>query len=157
MKLNKRFLTALIVTLPLCFAPVIHAQSGNESASATAQDVKKETQELISTLGQYTAAQRDEAVKTAQQAMKKLDRRIETLENRIDNNWDKMNQSARKEARANLKALRQQRNKLAEQYGSLKNSSASAWGHMKKGFSDAYQSVHDAWEKAEGEFTADNK
>lgn len=157
MKLNRNFFVALVVTMPLFFTPLVHAQSDNKSSSATAQDVKKETQELIRTLGEYSVAQRDEAIETVQQAMQKLDRRIEGLENRIDNNWDKMNQSARKEARANLKALRQQRNKLAEQYGSLKNSSASAWGHMKKGFSDAYQSVHDAWEKAEGEFTADNK
>ena len=135
--------------------PAIHAQSGGDTA--TAQDVKKETQELISTLGKYTAAQRDEAIKTVQQAMKKLDQRIDALESRIDNNWDNMNRAARQKARASLKALRKQRNELAEQYGSLKSSSASAWGHMKKGFSDAYQSVHDAWEKAEAEFDSDHE
>ena len=159
--MNKNtFLAALMVSGAVFIIPASQAQSGNDQSgndSVTAQDVKKETRDLISTLEQYTADQRDDAIKTAQQAMKKLDRRLEKLETRIDNNWDKMNQSARKEARANLKALRQQRNELAEQYGSLKSSSASAWDHMKKGFSDAYQSVHDAWEKAEGEFVSGQK
>lgn len=149
--MNHPLFTASIVAMTLCFTPVIHAQSADDTV--TAQDVKKETQELISTLRQYTADQRDEAIETAEQAMTKLDRRIEALETRVDDNWDKMNQAARQEARANLKALRQQRNELAEWYGSFKTSSVDAWEHLKKGFSDAYQAMHDAWEKAEKDFT----
>jgi hypothetical protein len=30
-------------------------------------------------------------------------------------------------------------------------------GHMKKGFSDAYQVLHDAWEKAEKEYSRANQ
>ena len=154
--MRKNTLIATIITvMSLCFMPIAQAQSGNDTV--TAQDVKKETKELIDTLQQYTAKQRDQAVKEADQALKKLDGRIDKLENRVDNNWDNMTQAARQKARGNLKALRKQRNELAEQYGSLKSSSASAWDHMKKGFSGAYQSVHDAWEKAEGEFVTDQK
>ena len=63
-----------------------------------------------------------------------------------------MNKAAREKARANLKALRKQRNEVAEWYGGLKASSADAWEHMKKGFSDAYKSLGDAWEKSAQEF-----
>lgn len=144
-----------MLAMTLGITPVSHAQSGDDTA--TAEDVKKETQALISTLKQYTAAQRNEAIKKAEQGMETLDRRIEALESRIDNNWDKMNQAARQKARASLKALRQQRNRLAEWYGGFKNSSTDAWEQMKKGFSDAYQSVHDAWEKAEKDFSDTKK
>lgn len=159
MKLNKNVLMALVVTMPLCFTSLVHAQSSDsgDSSGTTAQDVKKETQELINTLGQYTAAQRDEASKQAKQAIERLDQRIDALESRIDDNWDEMAQPVRQNARANLKALRKQRNELAEAYGAFKNSSASAWDHLKSGFSNAYQSVHDAWEKAEGEFDSEHK
>jgi phage shock protein A len=112
---------------------------------------------LINTIQQYTVDQRDQAVKEAEQALKKLDGRIDELESRVDNNWDKMNQAARQKTRANLKALRQQRNELADWYGSFKNSSADAWEQMKKGFSDAYQAISDSWEKAKGEYDTDNK
>ena len=55
MKKNMLFAALTVATLSL--APVIHAQSGSDRV--TAQDVKKETQALISTLKQYTADQRD--------------------------------------------------------------------------------------------------
>jgi chromosome segregation ATPase len=145
----------MLAVMTLCFMPLAQAQSGNDTA--TAQDVKKETKELINTLQQYTVAQRDQAVKEADQALKKLDGRIDALESRVDNNWDKMTQAARQKARASLKALRQQRNELAEWYGSFKNSSADAWEQMKKGFSDAYQAISDSWEKAKSEYDKDNK
>ena len=112
---------------------------------------------MIDTLQQYTAEQRDQAVKEAEQALEKLDRRIDELETRVDNNWDNMTQAARKKARASLKALRKQRNELAEWYGSFKNSSAGAWEQMKKGFSDAYQSLSDSWEKALREYDSGKK
>ena len=63
-----------------------------------------------------------------------------------------MNEAARKEARENLRALRKQQNQVAEWYGSMKTSSVDAWDHMKKGFSDAYKSLENAWEKSEKEF-----
>jgi len=149
----------LIVTMftlmTLCFMPIAQAQSGNDTV--TAQDVDKETKELINTLQQYTAEQRDQAVTESKKALKKIDGRIDKLESRVDNNWDKMTQAARQKVRSNLKALRQQRNELAEWYGSFKNSSEGAWEQMKKGFSDSYQAMSDSWEKAKTEYDTDNK
>jgi len=123
-----------------------------ENASTSIEEVKKETQDLLQTIGSYTADKRDEAVQKAREGLIKLDKRIDELEARIDKNWDKMNEAARKEARENLRALRKQRNQVAEWYGSMKTSSADAWDHMKKGFSDAYKALKDAWEKSEKEF-----
>lgn len=145
----------IIAVMVFSFMPIAQAQSGNDTV--TAQDVKKDTKELIDTLQQYTAEQRDQAVKEAEQALKKIDGRIDELETSVDNNWDNMTQAARQKARASLKALRKQRNELAEWYGSFKNSSADAWDHMKKGFSDAYQALSDSWEKAKSEYESGNK
>ncbi len=151
---KNRLIVSMIAVMVFCFMPIVQAQSGNDTV--TAQDVKKETKELINTLQQYTVEQRDQAVKEADQALKKVDSRMDALESRVDNEWDQMTQAAREKARANLKALRQQRNELAEWYGSFKNSSAGAWEQMKKGFSDAYQAMSDSWEKAKSEFDTDN-
>lgn len=153
--MKRYLLLAALTATTLCFTSAIHARSNSDNV--TAEDVQKETQELISTLKQYTAEERDEAIESAEQALETLDDRIDKLENRVDNNWDKMTDAARQKARANLRALRQQRNELAEWYGGFKNSSASAWEHMKKGFSDAYQAMIDAWEKATAEYESDNK
>ncbi len=154
MKKNTLMIT-MIAVIMLCFIPNSQAKSGNETV--TSQDVKAETKEMISTLQQYTIEQRDQAMKEAEQAMDSIDARIDALESRVDNNWDKMNQAAREKARANLKAMRQQRNELSEWYGSFKNSSTDAWEQMKKGFSDAYQALSDSWEKAKSEYDEEKK
>lgn len=132
------------------FVPLGNAQTKNTNTSI--EDVKKETQDLLQTIGSYTADKRDEAAQKAQEALNKLDKRIDELDVKIDKSWDKMSESARKEARENMKALRKQRNQVAEWFGSMKTSSTATWDHMKKGFYDAYKSVEDAWEKSEKEF-----
>lgn len=133
----------------ICFLPVSYAQASDDKT--TIEDVKRETQELISKIKGYTADQRDEAIKQTNQALKKLDNRIDALETTISNNWDQIDKAAREKAQNSLKELRKQRIELAEWYGGLKNSSGSAWEQMKKGFSDAYQNIIDAWEKVKRE------
>lgn len=139
-------LIGILGVTQLCYAQT-------ENANTSIEEVKKETQDLLQTIGSYTADKRDEAVKKAKEGLNKLDKRIDMLEARIDKNWGKMNEAARKEARENLRALRKQRNQVAEWYGSMKISSADAWDHMKKGFSGAYKALEDAWEKSEKEFS----
>jgi flagellar motility protein MotE (MotC chaperone) len=144
------WLITLMVIAALGIAPLCYGETSSEKASI--EEIKQETQELIQTLKAYTADQRDEAIKKTKTALENLDRRIDALEARIDNNWDNMNKAAREKARTSLKALRKQRTKVAEWYGSMKSSSAGAWKHMKQGFSDAYNALYQAWEKSEKEF-----
>lgn len=149
-----RLVFAMMTFMVFCLLSIVNAQSSNDTA--TYEDVKKETRELINTLQQYGADQRDLAVKEADLALKRLDGRIDELETRVDNNWDNMTQTARQKTRASLRVLRQQRNELAEWYGSFKNSSVDAWERVKKGFSDAYQAISDSWEQAKSEYDREN-
>ena len=146
----KSHICALMLIGILGVTPLCYAQT--ENANTSIEEVKKETQDFLQTIGSYTADKRDEAVQKVKEGLNKLDKRIDALEARIDKNWDKMNEAVRKETRENLRALRKQRNQVAEWYGSMKTSSADAWDHMKKGFSDAYKALEDAWEKSEKEF-----
>jgi len=140
----------LIMIVTLCFMPLSYTQASNDRT--TIQDVKQEAQELIAKIKGYTADQRDEASNQTEEALKKLDDRIDALETDIYNSWDKMDKKAREEAQTGLKELRKQRIELAEWYGSLKNSSVSVWEQMKKGFSDAYQAIIDTWAKFKSKY-----
>lgn len=115
-------------------------------AETTAQDVKKETRAFLQTLAVYTEERKDEAAKQAAAGLRQLDERLDALEASVDRNWDRMNATARQEARENLAELRRQRNQLSQWYGSMKASSGEAWDHMKQGFSDAYKELHQSWE-----------
>jgi DNA repair exonuclease SbcCD ATPase subunit len=138
----------LIGTLGI--TPLCYAETSSDKTSI--EKVEQETQDLLRTLNAYTVDQRDEAIHKTKAALDNLDKRIDALEARIDEDWDKMDKAAREKARASLKALRKQRTQVAESYANLKNSFGDAWDHMKKGFSDAYKALNDAWEKSEREF-----
>jgi chromosome segregation ATPase len=152
MRFAKRAFLVVAFTLlgVLVNTPPCHAARADDTTSI--DDVKRETQELLQTLKAYTADQRDEALRKTKAALDDLDTRIEALESRVDSRWDKMDNAAREKARANLKVLHEQRTRVAEWYGRLKSSSADAWQDVKKGFSDAYRALDEAWEKAEKDF-----
>jgi chromosome segregation ATPase len=145
MKYTKKTLCAFMLIGILGIIPLCYAETSIE-------EVKQETHDLIQTLNAYTVDQRDEAIHKTKAALVNLDKRIDELEASVDKSWDKMDKAAREKARASLKALRKQRTQVAEWYGSLKSSSGDAWEHMKKGFSDAYKALNEAWEKSEKEF-----
>lgn len=144
----------LIIVLMAGFTPLSYAEKSEDRISV--EGVKQETEEFIEALKGYTAKQRDQAIEKTKDAINTLDKRIDSLENRVDKNWDKMDKAVRENARASLRELRKQRNQLAQWYGSMKTSSADAWEQMKKGFSEAYRSLSDSWEKAVKEFVEDN-
>lgn len=127
------------------------------NADTPVQDIKQETRELLQALKAYGVDQRDKALEHARTALENLDDRTATLESHMLEHWDEMDQAARDQAQASLQTLRQERTRVAEWYGSMKNSSASAWGHMKEGFSSAYRALQGAWEKSEKEFGDDDK
>jgi hypothetical protein len=126
------------------------ASPGQDQTSKN--EVREEIKEALQAIGSYSAEQRDEAVAKAQEALAKTDARLEKLQQDIDQNWQQMNQTAREKARKSLKTLQQQRTDIAEWYGGLKHSSASAWEEIKKGFSKSYSALEKSLEKAREEF-----
>jgi len=147
-KMKTFYVFMLIVMLGI--TPICYAETSTDKTSI--EEVKKETQDLLQTLNAYTVEQKEEAIRKTKTALDNLDKRIDSLQARIDRNWDQMDKAARDKARSNLKALRKARTQVAEWSGSLKNSTVDAWENMKKGFSKAYKSLNDAWEKSVKEF-----
>lgn len=138
-------LVSVIGVTPVCFAS---QESGEKT---TIKEVKKEVADAAQVIKEYSAEQKDEAVKKAKAAMDDLDARIDAIETRVDNEWGEMSQTARQQARESLKTLRKKRNEVAEWYGALKHSSSDAWDEIKKGFTHAYQALVEEWEESEKE------
>ena len=139
-------LGALLTVSPLSFTA---ETSGNKT---TAKDVSRKVDDAGQAIKNYTVVQRDEAIKKAKAALDDLDVRIGRMERKLDNEWDRMDQAARKKARATLNALRKERNEAAEWYGGLKHSSAEAWEQVKAGFVKSYEVLKESFTKAGKEF-----
>lgn len=159
--MNKRttlaLFSVLLLGIPSLNAFAQQEPPAHESGKTTGKDVQQDASKTARTIRSYSVEKRDEAARNAKTALDALDVRIAAIEKQIDRNWDKMNKSAREEARSTLQALHEQRIKAAEWYGALKNSNADAWEHMKQGFSDAYQSLQHALEKAQKSYQKDEK
>jgi len=147
----------LIAAVIILVCAVSFAGQKGQDNKTTSKDVKQETKEAIQTIKNYSFEQRDKAVKKVKVVLDDLDGRIDRMQRSIDKRWDEMSQSSRQKAREALKGLREQRIQLSEWYGGLKQSSASAWSHVKQGFIEGYDSLASAFEKAESEFTSDGQ
>src|SRR6266851_2905615 len=79
-------------------------------SKSTAKDIAKKADETSQVIKNYTVAQRDEAIRNAKAALDDADRRINRMERKLDSEWGRMDQAARKRARATLDALRRERN-----------------------------------------------
>jgi BMFP domain-containing protein YqiC len=139
------FITAIF----LAVGPVLFAA---QTSAEKTKDVKEKVTEAAEAIKNYSFDQRDKAIAKAKAALAHLDARIDRMESRLNKRWDQMNQSSRKKAIATLRALRKQRNEVAEWYGGLKHSSGNAWEDVKKGFLKSYQELQDALDRARSQF-----
>ena len=153
---TNRYRLAISMIIPL----LVMASPGFSAAAAeatSAENIKQETAELLEALKAYSTEQRDAAVEQSRVALENLDQRIDALEIQMLDQWDEMDQATRTKTRASLQALREQRTNVAEWYGSLKSSSAEAWGQIKQGFSAAYQTLSEDWQKSEAVIGNDDR
>ena len=147
--LRKNIMWSTIATYFLLTAVSFAGTSEHET---TMKEVKQEMKEAASAIKNYSAGQRDEATKRIKASLNKLDAQIERLQERLDQKADHMDQAARQQARTTLKALRKQRNEVAEWVGGMQHSSNEAWKDIKAGFLKSYQSMQEAFNKAQDEF-----
>jgi len=136
-----------------CLVGIVSPTLASRSTDGTsAEQVKQDVGQAIESIATYSAARRDEAVAKASAALERLDRHISRLEDRANAEWDRMDRAARERLQATLRALRKQRNDLAEWSGRLRESSAGAWEQVKRGFVESYRALTDAFSKAEEQF-----
>src|SRR6266446_4437618 len=147
MKVRKFIFPAAALAALLAVSPLSLAAEPSGSKT-TAKDVSRKADETGRAIKDYTVAQRDEALKQAKAALDDLDTRIRRMERKLDNEWDKMDQSARNKSRAALNALRRERGELAEWYGGLKHGSAESWEQVKAGFVKSYEVLKESFAKA---------
>ena len=131
---------------------VSFAAQNTQDDKTTSKDVKMETMEAIQTIKSYSVNQRDKAIKQGKDLLDDMDARIDHMQSLVEKKWNEMNQASREKLNESLTALRKKRNELSEWYGGLKHSSANAWDHVKDGFVEGYESLADAFDKAEKEF-----
>jgi Skp family chaperone for outer membrane proteins len=141
----------LALSLALAAASPSSLAEEAPAGKTNAKEVSRKVEDAGKAIGGYTVAQRDQAIKSAQSALAGMDARLRRMERKIDREWDKMDEAARKKARATMSALRRERNDAAEWLGGLKHGSADAWDEVKGGFVKSYDALKRSFAKARKE------
>ncbi|HZF18846.1 MAG TPA: hypothetical protein VE008_03970 [Burkholderiales bacterium] len=128
-------------TLASILALAMVSQLSLADDKTTGKEVGKKVEDAGKAIGSYTIAERDQAIKSAQNALKDMDAQLNRMEKKIRAEWDKMDAAARNDARATMKTLRRQRDETAEWLGKLQKSSAESWDEVKGGFVKSYESL----------------
>ena len=128
------------------------------SMSATAQhgnfeELQHDTHEVMESLGDYTAQQRDAVVSEVNQSLTQLDRYTERMQERIDANMQVMSIESQELARDAMEKLREQRAVVNVHLEQLANNTTDTWDEVKDGFVEAYEQMYEAWEKTEQSLT----
>ena len=120
-----------------------------EQGSITLKEMKQEVGQAFKSIENYSAAEKDKALDKTRGALADVDARIDDMENRSAAKWHSMSETARKKEQAALRELKRERIKVAEWYGSMKNSSAETWEDTKKAFLKSTDALSDAFNKTE--------
>ncbi|MCK9295320.1 MAG: hypothetical protein M0P70_09570 [Desulfobulbaceae bacterium] len=141
---------AFFVLIP---GPVLRAaeQAPKDENKEMAQ-IRQEADEALQVIKDYSIDKKEQVMAKAKDVLDKMDEKIDELEKRSSEQWQDMSEASREQSRQALRELRRKRNDIAEWYGGMKHSSASAWNDMKKGFIDSYHSLQQAFDKASEKF-----
>lgn len=128
-------------TLASILALAMVSQLSLADDRTTGKDVGKKVEDAGKAIGSYTIAERDQAIKVAQKALKDMDAQLNRMEKKVGAEWDKMDATARKDSRATMDTLHKQRKETAEWLAKLQKSSAESWDEVKGGFVKSYESL----------------
>lgn len=129
------------------------AMSGKPSVSY--EEVKQSFDVAVEKLLAYSVEQRDEALNEARKALDTADAKIETMQDQLDRKWASMSDKARANAREAMRDVEDSRQRIERWYGNMEQSSSTAWGDIQKGFSEAFDVLGEAIERASARFDED--
>ena len=135
-------------TLAVTLALAIVSQMSLADDRTTGKDVGRKVEDAGKAIGSYTIAERNQAIKVAQKALRDMDAQLNRMEKKVGAEWDKMDATARKDSRATMDALHKQRKETADWLTKLQKSSADTWDEVKGGFVKSYEGLKDSLAKA---------
>lgn len=125
------------------------AAAQDTDAVTSSEEVRAEISQAMDAIAAYSEQEGEQAVIEARAALDRLDAEIEAREQALREGWAEMSEEARETARAQLRNLREARNRLGERFGALQAGTTSAWDELKSGFSDAWNAFSEAWVAAD--------
>ncbi|MDD2767868.1 MAG: hypothetical protein PHT19_03975 [Methylococcus sp.] len=117
----------------LASTPASLADTAGEPPSA--EHIGRQIKETAQSIGDYSSQKGSEAADSVKSGFTEL-------KSKTSEQWEQVDRTARDKSKEAL-------DEASTQAERLKKGSTDAWGHVKKGFSDAFSSFRQAWDKDE--------
>lgn len=138
------FLGAMAISLPIA-----NADENSSNDDVSIDQVKEKLSGAFESISNYTATQRDAALKSTKEALSEIDKDIDKLEGRAEKGWDSTKDVSKEKSDEALKEVQEQRDTLADQYETMKDSSGSAWDDIKGGAAKAWSDLKSTWSESD--------
>jgi TolA-binding protein len=119
-----------------------------EQGKVTAEQVKKQAQEAITTAKEYTLQEKQEYQKRIEAQLADLAKRIDELREKAKT----AKQDVVTQLQAQMEALKKQQQVAEQKLNELRSSSAKAWDQVKTGVDKAMEDLKKAYESARSYF-----
>jgi PBP1b-binding outer membrane lipoprotein LpoB len=141
-------LLAVLIVLPGCSREEQTTRDQRPEPSAQTRDLQERYKDAAVATKEYVAKNKDEFVASMDKKLKELDGKITDLAKQTESYKD----DAKLEADKALATLREQRQKLSDQFEQLKQSSADAWTDLKARFESAMGEVEKTYDEFKAKF-----
>lgn len=127
--------------------PLWAQQTGSATVEGqvTVEKIQSELSDAFAAISEYSVQERDDALDLARRLLGRVDQEIDLLEQRVRENWHEMAQDVQEDTAQAMRTLRERRNRIGEIYGAMTNGTEAAWGEMKYGIANAWESLKSAW------------
>ncbi len=120
------------------------------SDATTKEDVGNKASEAAAAAVSYTQEQKEEFQKSMEQKLEELNTQISDLKEASA----KKGTQARKETQKTIAALEAKKETMKKDLAQLKTRTGKAWGEMKSGMSQAWDSLKESYDKAKSEMSS---
>jgi len=132
----------LLTVITACLMAILF--TGPAIAETTSSDLAKETKEAMQAFKAYMIDKKKDAVAYGKELLNKTDAEIDKLQAEADG----ASGDAKQAYQESIEDLKKKRTVAAEKLDALGEASADSWDDAKRGFSEAYKSLYEAYKDA---------
>jgi Flp pilus assembly protein TadB len=112
--------------------------------ATTSEDVKEKSKEAAASAVDYSKEQKEKIQAEMEESLETMKVKLAELKVQAQ----KKAGSAKDAAKSEIADLEKSQKQLSHRLDKFKKSSGKAWGHMKAGFSEAFEKLSEAYDKA---------
>jgi TolA-binding protein len=154
-KMERKIIMIVLISflsLAFLFACSDQKKSEKPKTKATHEDVKKDTNEAMNTVQNYTQQKKEEYLRQMNAKLEELENKIKELQNKAESKTSGLKEESKAKFNQSMEALNKEKQEAAEKLEELKSASGETWNDIKSGADSAMDQLSKTYEKVRSDF-----